>query len=93
MLCQRCNFQVQMKFYHGDFICPKCSLKDDGKLLYEALNDYHLLLGEWITNKELREFLGITSLYAARRLLKKLDFSFEGENKGRKYLIKIKEDR
>ncbi|WP_195891654.1 hypothetical protein [Bacillus ndiopicus] len=92
VLCQQCDFQVQMKFYHGQFICPRCSMKDDGKLLRQALNDYCLLIDEWITNDKFREFVGIASLYAARRLLKKLNLPFEGENRGRKYFIDIKRD-
>ncbi|WPK11838.1 nuclease-related domain-containing protein [Lysinibacillus louembei] len=89
VLCEQCD--AQMQFERGYFICLSCAIKDDGTLLQQALHDYCLLVNEWITNEEFRRFVHIDSLYAARRLLKKFDFSFEGENRGRKYLISFKE--
>ncbi|WP_107840853.1 nuclease-related domain-containing protein [Metasolibacillus meyeri] len=93
VLCKQCDDKTQMLFQYGGFICPKCQTKDNGTMLQQALEDYSLLINEWITNIEFRKFMGVNSIYAASRLLKKLNYSHKGDKKGRKYLISIRESR
>ncbi|WP_342473060.1 nuclease-related domain-containing protein [Metasolibacillus sp. FSL H7-0170] len=90
VLCENCNNNYKMLFQYGQFICLKCKTKDGGALLLQAMEDYKLLIDNWITNREFRNFTGVTSVYAASRLLKKLNFPHEGDKKGRKYLISVK---
>ena len=45
------------------------------------------LVGEWITNKEFREYVGIDSSHVAKRLLQLLNVTCQGTNKGRRYKI------
>lgn len=85
VLCHRCT--GQMHYQHGDFICSACVLKDDSTLLRRALSDYCLLVDEWISNEQFRTFLGIDSIHAAKRLLKKLGLPYTGEKRFRKYHI------
>ncbi len=56
---------------------------------YEKLYfDYYILVGEWITNKELRGFCRDGILHdAAKRLLQSLNVTCQGTNKGRRYKI------
>ncbi|WP_042470550.1 nuclease-related domain-containing protein [Bacillus ndiopicus] len=90
VLCAQCQTGVKMLYHYGHFKCPKCHYKDTGILLRQAMEDYCLLIDEWITNEEFRKFVGVTSADSAKRLLKKLGFPCIGENKGRKYRISIK---
>ncbi|WP_107840338.1 nuclease-related domain-containing protein [Metasolibacillus meyeri] len=85
VLCNQCA--AQMYYKHGNFICLDCVLKDDGTLLQRALSDYYLLVDEWISNEQFRTFLGIDSIHAAKRLLKKLELPYVGEKRVRKYRI------
>ena len=57
--------------------------------MLEALQDYRLLVSEWITNQQFREFMGIHSQDAAARILKKLNLEKNGSKKGSKYKIPL----
>ena len=52
---------------------------------YPALKDYSLLIKPSITNKELRNFLHLPSYDSSIYLLSKLNLSYSGHTKGRKY--------
>ncbi|RHW40064.1 NERD domain-containing protein [Lysinibacillus yapensis] len=60
VLCEKCEYKSVMVFEHGRFICPKCSFKSNEAHL-QALLDYRYLCNEWITNRELRDYLNIDS--------------------------------
>ncbi len=51
------------------------------------LHDYRLLVDEWITNKELRNFFFIPSKDVANKLLTRAKFHYEDGTKSRLYLI------
>lgn len=53
----------------------------------KALHDYSLLLGPAITNKELRNFLHVSSSHAATRILKSLNLPQTGAQKNRTYTL------
>ena len=86
VLCSQCNYKRKMYFQHGKFECTNCRYRSNLPLR-EALFDYYILVGEWITNKEFRDFVGIDSSDAAKRLLQSLNVTCQGTNKGRRYKI------
>lgn len=80
-----CSCKNTMTYYNGKFVC-KCGKKLK-YAMYEALNDYRILHKEWISNNELREYLGINSPNTANKILKKVSDAHVGQNRGRKYLL------
>jgi len=86
VLCSKCFYSIVMQFHHGSFICPRCGNRDR-KELYDALDDFRLLWGEKISNREFMNYVGISSDKTALRLLKSLNLMFEGANRNRKYII------
>ncbi|MGM9945066.1 MAG: nuclease-related domain-containing protein [Lysinibacillus sp.] len=86
VLCSQCSYKRKMYFQHGKFECANCRYRSNMPLR-EALFDYYILVGEWITNKEFRDFVGIESSDAAKRLLQSLNVTCQGTNKGRRYKI------
>ena len=86
VLCSRCNYKRKMYFQHGKFECTNCQYRSNLPLR-EALFDYFILVGEWMTNKEFRDFVGINSADAAKRLLQSFNVTCQGSNKGRRYKI------
>ena len=88
VLCSNCRYKVKMYYIRGQFECAYCKLKSFEPML-EALQDYRLLISEWITNQQFREFMGVHSQDAAARILKKLNLEKIGSKKGSKYKIPI----
>ncbi|MFY3793023.1 nuclease-related domain-containing protein [Ureibacillus sp. MALMAid1270] len=84
VICNNCG--KIMKYIYGAFVCPICNKKSKDDIL-KALIDYRYLINEWITNRELRTFLGIDSRYSVARLIKSFNFEFVGDLKSRKYKI------
>lgn len=83
--CTLCSAIPMMKI-SGSWVCKKCWFTSkEGHLA--SLNDYALLLGPTITNKELRQFLKISSVSSASKLLSALNLSYTGTFKNRKYLL------
>lgn len=70
--CPQCR-KLGMKRAYGRWQCPSCNTnsKDAHN---RALQDYFLLFGDTITNKQCREFLGVNSRYLATRILQNLNF-------------------
>ncbi|TXL66814.1 NERD domain-containing protein [Cerasibacillus terrae] len=84
VFCSNCG-AVPMKRKNRKWCCLKCShTAADAHLL--ALNDYQLLIGDVISNKEAREFLQVKSPYIVKNILEK-NFESIGKNKGRRYLL------
>ncbi|MGG4491346.1 nuclease-related domain-containing protein [Metabacillus idriensis] len=81
--CTQCSAVPMMKI-SGSWVCRKCMFTAKEAYL-ESLNDYALLLGPTITNKEMRQFLKISSLSSASKLLSALDLPYTGTFKNRKY--------
>jgi hypothetical protein len=81
--CPSCN-AFGMERFHGQWGCRSCghTSKDAH---FAALKDYFLIHGQLITNGQFRDFLGISSIHQARRLLSQLDLIITGEKKGRIY--------
>lgn len=86
VLCEKCNYEFQMHYKAGTWCCPKCGVRNK-KAILQALDDYRLLVNNYITNQEFREFFGIGSMHVASKLLARLGLTSEGEKRGRRYLI------
>ncbi|MFY3790246.1 NERD domain-containing protein [Ureibacillus sp. MALMAid1270] len=86
VLCEICDFKVQMIYKTGNWQCPKCGVRNKNAIR-RALNDYRLLISDRITNKEFREFFDVESIDAASKLLIRLNLKAFGEKRGRYYII------
>lgn len=84
--CKNCGYKSLMIFEKGRFKCSVCNFECKNAI-YEVLTDYRYLHSEWISNRELREYLHIESRFAANRLIAKLNCEFEGTYRNRKYKI------
>ncbi|TSI11318.1 NERD domain-containing protein [Lysinibacillus sp. BW-2-10] len=71
--------------YKRGFICV-CGNKSNAALL-QGLHDYRVLISEWITNREFRDFFFIESEDAANKLMKRMQFTHKGSTRDRRYLI------
>lgn len=86
VLCEKCQSQYVMQYYQGLWVCPHCREKSKDAILL-ALHHYRVLVGERITNRELRKFVGIDCKAVASKLLKRLNFEQFGKGRGVYYLI------
>ena len=86
VLCEKCEFQHVMYYHHGSWVCPQCGEKNR-EAIFLALHQYRVLIGDRITNRELREFVGIDCKAIASKLLKRLNFQQFGKGRGVYYLI------
>ncbi|ENQ3080922.1 nuclease-related domain-containing protein [Bacillus multifaciens] len=81
--CPECSYLPMVKTMKG-WYCSNCN--DISKSAHkDALQEYALLLGTTVTNKELKEFLHITSSSVIKRLIGAMNLPYKGEYKGRKY--------
>lgn len=80
-----CHCGQVMSYKYGSFVCA-CGMKSK-EPLFQGLHDYRVLINEWITNQQFREFFFIKSSDAANKILKRLEFYYEGTTKDRRYLI------
>ncbi|USK33696.1 NERD domain-containing protein [Bacillus sp. F19] len=85
--CIKC-FSIPMKKVSGSWVCKKCMFTSKEAYI-ASLNDYALLLGPTITNKEIRQFLRISSMSSASKLLTVLNLHHTGSYKNRKYQLPI----
>lgn len=83
VICENCEGN-QLFRSHGTWICHQCQLTSK-KAHISALRDYFYLLGSTITNRQLRDFLNISSSSSATRILQSLNLTSSGANKGRVY--------
>lgn len=86
VLCESCNYREVMAYKQGFWCCPKCGVRSRRALL-RALDDYRLLVSDKITNREFREFFNVGSIFAASKILTRLNLESKGNNKGRFYII------
>ncbi|WP_102261441.1 nuclease-related domain-containing protein [Mesobacillus jeotgali] len=81
--CPACN-TIGMEKFHSLWGCKKCGhTSKDAHVA--ALRDYFVINRQSITNGQFRDFLGISSIHQARRMLSQLDLNISGEKKGRVY--------
>ena len=69
---------------HGNWVCKQCGyISKDAHVL--ALKDYFLIYGPSITNSHFSDFLNISSIHQAKRLLSSMNLDTIGSKKGRVY--------
>lgn len=81
--CPNCH-RIPMARAKGTWVCPACGCKDR-KAHVSALNDYFLIYEPSITNQKFREFVHLESKDTAKRLLRSMNLTVTGTNKGRIY--------
>ncbi|TCT19347.1 nuclease-like protein [Melghiribacillus thermohalophilus] len=85
--CTNCRVGI-MTWKKRNWHCQKCFHKD--KLAHiPALQEYGWIYGPVITNYEARKFLGVSSMDTAKHLVISAGCEKRGNNRGRKYLIKL----
>ncbi|MCP1095759.1 NERD domain-containing protein [Peribacillus frigoritolerans] len=85
VICENCKGNKLFR-RHGTWLCNQCQLSSK-KAHIPALRDYYYLLGSTITNRQLRNFLNISSSSSATRILQSLNLTSSGANKGRVYSL------
>ncbi|WP_067728495.1 nuclease-related domain-containing protein [Oceanobacillus damuensis] len=83
VFCPECQFIPMIRSKYK-WTCTKCGAFS--RCAHRAaLEDYQLLIGNTITNKQAREFLLVESPYAAKRILQSENLIQIGNKKGRIY--------
>lgn len=85
--CPKCS-RFTMKRGRNNWICPHCHFASKTAHI-PSINDYFLLLGETISNRELREFLQLSSKHVATDILTSLNIPYTGKFKGRIYHLSL----
>jgi hypothetical protein len=83
--CPHC-FSLPMERFQGKWICSHCTYKSKNAHI-QAIQDYALLIDTFITNREAREFLHLSSNSIAGKLLKAMKLESTGSYKDRKYIL------
>jgi hypothetical protein len=84
--CPQCN-KFHMDRMHGTWICKHCGhISKEAHI--PAIKDFFLLHGFQISNKQLRSFLLINSVYTGNRILQALELLTAGSTKDRIYSTK-----
>lgn len=86
VLCVACDLKPVMQYVHGSWVCLVCGCRDK-EAVWLALQQYRVLIGPQITNREFREFVGIASEEAASKILKRSGMKKIGKNRGTYYII------
>lgn len=83
VICENCHHIPLLK-RHGTWFCSQCQHTCKNAHI-QALKDYFFLIGPTITNRQLRDFLMMTSSASATRILQSMNLTYTGTNKGRVY--------
>ncbi|MBO9129906.1 nuclease-related domain-containing protein [Bacillus sp. 165] len=87
VFCSNCLY-IPMQRKQGKWVCPACTnISLDAHLA--TLKDYALLCGCFAKNKEIREFLQLSSDSITKHILRSAGVPYEGKNKGRVYHLSI----
>ncbi|WP_088070207.1 nuclease-related domain-containing protein [Gottfriedia luciferensis] len=83
--CEQCKSYAMIRT-KGSWYCPHCA-NISKEAHFQTLHDYYLLIGNSIKNSQFREFLHISSIYSASRLLSKLTLPSTGTKKDKVYYL------
>jgi hypothetical protein len=72
----------------GRWVCKQCKNTND-KAHIQGLIDYYYLMGDTITNRQLRNFFKLDSISVASKLLVSLNLPYSGQNRHRKYQLPL----
>lgn len=82
--CPECA-HIGMRRIHGSWVCNQCgSLSKDAHLA--TLKDYFIIFGPAITSRQFCDFLNISSIHQAKRMLSTLNLESHGSKKGKVYI-------
>ncbi|MBD1382556.1 nuclease-related domain-containing protein [Metabacillus arenae] len=84
--CRHCNYLPMTRTY-SSWKCVNCSFSSRSAFI-PSLTDFALLCSSTIKNKEMREFLQLSSRSSVMNLLKSLNLEHRGTTKGRVYDLK-----
>lgn len=85
VVCPQCS-AIPMIRRKQSWYCQKCKCFS-ANAHFQALNDYKLLIDNYISNQEAREFLMIDSPYVAKRILQAGKYDYTGTTKNRVYKV------
>jgi hypothetical protein len=83
VFCPRCRLK-KMDRFQRKWECKSCFLLS-GDAHFEAVEEWFMLCKPTISTNECKDFLGLTSLEAAKRLLKRMDLVEVGGRRHRRY--------
>ncbi|WP_079524663.1 nuclease-related domain-containing protein [Solibacillus isronensis] len=86
VLCRQCNYKNVMDYHYGTFTCNVCRAKSRD-VLFETLYHYRILIGEKISNRQFRDFFGMTNIRTCSNILSRLGFEKCGSKRGTYYII------
>ncbi|HLS08768.1 nuclease-related domain-containing protein [Lentibacillus sp.] len=87
VICPAC-VAVPMHWKSGKWNCLSCGCTS--KTAHRpTLADYALLVGEYINNRQARDFLRVKSIHTAKRLIQQERFQQFGKTSGRRYKIDV----
>ena len=86
VLCRQCGYKNFMVYHYGTFTCIVCRAKSRD-VLFETLYHYRILIGEKISNRQFREFFGMTNIKTCSNILSRLGFEKCGSKRGTYYII------
>jgi len=81
--CSNCS-SLPMTKIHGKWLCERCNYRSADSYI-ESLKDYQLLIGNYISNQETRDFLKLDSPYVTKNLLQQGNFKRIGNTRAQKY--------
>lgn len=85
IICANCGVNPMIR-YKGQWFCRECKAKSKTAHV-SALEDYRMLVGNTITNRQARSFLAISSANVAKQLLQRERLKFTGNTSARKYFL------
>jgi hypothetical protein len=85
VICVKCSYAPMLR-KRGVWVCQKCGAYSKDAHL-EAILDYKLLIGDTISNKELRCYLRLTSASVTSKYLVSMGITFKGSFKDRRYFL------
>ncbi|TRM11683.1 NERD domain-containing protein [Lentibacillus cibarius] len=87
VFCPECS-ALPMKRTKAKWICRQCGETSKDAHI-PALQDYCLLFGNKIRNREARKFLMVDDIYVTQRLLKKEQLETVGTTRDRQYILRF----
>lgn len=85
VFCPKCD-KILMHRTERLWHCITCHYSSN-KAYLDSIIDYQLILGNTITNSQLREFLNLSSPTAARNILRSLNLKYTGTGRHRVYFF------
>ncbi|MGD6842834.1 nuclease-related domain-containing protein [Bacillus infantis] len=90
IFCPNCSLPA-MERRDRAWICPRCYYKSRNAH-HAALQDFVLLFGSQITNREVRSFLNLSSISIAGKLLASMDLNSTGSYRNRRYELILSDE-